>query len=265
MAGRVEGKVAVVTGAARGIGRGCAEMLAREGARVVIGDVRAQDGEAVAAAVRDAGGEAVFQRTDVVEEDQCAALVDTAVSAYGRLDILVNNVGWFPRATLEETTTELWEQVLNVNLRGAFYCCKHAVPHLRASGGGSIVNIGSINGIQGLPNNVAYAAAKGGLLTLTRTLAGAYAADRIRVNYVIPGWVLSEGEVALHRIRGVDEAVLRQAGAALPLGRHQTPQDTAYAVVYLASDESAQMTGSVMHVDAGASTLPIQPGNAYVG
>lgn len=265
MAGRVEGKVAVVTGAARGIGWGCAEMLAREGARVVIGDVRDQDGEAVVAAIRDAGGKAVFQRTDVVEDEQCASLVDTAVSTYGRLDILVNNVGWFPRATLEETTTELWEQVLNVNLRGAFYCCKHAVPLLRAGGGGSIINIGSINGIQGLPNTVAYAAAKGGLLTLTRTLAGAYAADRIRVNYVIPGWVLSEGEVALQQSRGVDEAVLRQAGAALPLGRHQTPQDTAYAVVYLASDESAQVTGAVMNVDAGASTLPIQSGNAYLG
>ncbi len=202
MADRVEGKVAVVTGAARGIGRGCAEMLAREGARVVIGDMRDADGEAVAAAIRAAGGDALFQRTDVVEEGQCAALVDAAVRAFGRLDILVNNVGWFPRATLEETTTALWEQVLNVNLRGAFYCCKHAVPHLRAAGGGSIVNIGSINGIQGLPNVVAYAAAKGGLLALTRTLAGAYASDRIRVNYVIPGWVLSEGELALQTGRG---------------------------------------------------------------
>jgi len=265
MLARLEGKVAVVTGAARGIGRGCAEMLAREGARVVIGDVRDADGEAVAAAIRAAGGEALFQRTDVVEEDQCAVLVAAAVRAFGRLDILVNNVGWFPRATLEETTTALWEQVLNVNLRGAFYCCKYAVPHLRAVGGGSIVNIGSINGIQGLPNVVAYATAKGGLLALTRTLAGAYAAERIRVNYVIPGWVLSEGEVALQTGRGVNEDQLRRAGAALPLGRHQTPADTAYAVVYLASDESAQVTGTILHVDAGASTLPIQPGGPYVG
>jgi len=265
MADRVEGKVAVVTGAARGIGRGCADMLAREGARVVIGDVRDADGEAVAAAIRAAGGDALFQRTDVVEEGQCAALVDAAVRAFGRLDILVNNVGWFPRATLEETTTALWEQVLNVNLRGAFYCCKHAAPYLRQAGGGSIVNIGSINGIQGLPNVVAYAAAKGGLLAMTRTLAGAYAADHIRVNYVIPGWVLSEGEVALHTSRGVAEDQLRRAGAALPLGRHQTPADTAYAVVYLASDESAQVTGTILHIDAGASTLPIQPGGPYVG
>lgn len=261
----MEGKVAVVTGAARGIGRGCAELLAREGARVVIGDVRAAEGAAAAAAIRDAGGEAHFQPTDVVQEERCAALIDAAVTVYGRLDALVNNVGWFPRAELHETTTELWEQVLNVNLRSAFYCCKYAVPRLREAGGGSIVNIGSINGIQALPNLVAYGAAKGGLLTLTRTLAGALVHDRIRVNYVIPGWVLSEGELALHAARGVGAEELQRAGAALPLGRHQTPQDTAYAVLYLLSDESAQVTGTIMHVDAGASTLPIQPGGPYVG
>ncbi len=261
---RLTDKVAVVTGAAQGIGRGCAEMLAREGARVVIGDVRDDAGSAVAEAIRAAGGDALFQRTDVVQEDQCGALIEAAVRAYGRLDTLVNNVGWFPRATLDETTTELWDQVQAVNLRSAFYCCKYAVPHMRAAGGGSIINIGSINGIQGLPNVVAYAAAKGGLLTLTRTLAGAYAADRIRVNYVIPGWVLSEGEIALHASRGIGEEELRKAGAALPLGRHQTPQDTAYAVVYLAADESAQVTGTILHVDAGASTLPLHLQD-YVG
>ena len=265
MAGRADGKVVIITGAAQGIGRGCAEMLAREGASVVIGDVRADAGEAAAASILDAGGRAIFHRADVAHEDQCAALVDSAIAAFGRLDGLVNNAGWYPRATLEETTTELWDQVLDINLRGAFNCCKHAVPHLRAAGGGSIVNIGSINGIQGLPNLVAYASAKGGLLALTRTLAGAFAAERIRVNYVIPGWVLSEGEMALQSSRGVDEADLARAGAALPLGRHQTPRDTAYAVVYLVSDESEQVTGTILHIDAGASTLPIQSRGPYVG
>src|SRR5438309_907385 len=109
----MEGKVAVVTGAARGIGRGCAETLAREGARVVIGDVRAAEGAETVAAIREAGGEAIFQLTDVVQEEQCAALIDAAVTRYGRLDALVNNVGWFPRAELQDTTTELWEQILN--------------------------------------------------------------------------------------------------------------------------------------------------------
>jgi NAD(P)-dependent dehydrogenase (short-subunit alcohol dehydrogenase family) len=265
MAGRVEGKVAIVTGAAQGIGRGCAELLAREGARVVIGDINGDLGEQAALEIREAGGEARFQQVDVTREEQCGALIEAAAQAYGRLDVLVNNVGWFPRATLEETTTELWERVLQVNLRGAFYCCRAAAPRLRAGGGGSIVNIGSINGLQGLPNLVAYSAAKGGLLALTRTLAGALAADRIRVNYVIPGWVLSEGELALHSSRGVSEEQLRRVGAALPLGRHQTPQDAAYAVLYLASDEAAQVTGAVLNVDAGTSTLPLQPRGNYVG
>jgi NAD(P)-dependent dehydrogenase (short-subunit alcohol dehydrogenase family) len=265
MGSRVAGKVAIVTGAAQGIGYGIAAMLAAEGARVVVGDIQSERGEAAAAEIRAAGGEARFHYADLIDEAQCEGLVAAAVTAYGRLDILVNNAGIYPRATLEETTTELWDKVVNVTLRSAFYCCKYAVPAMREAGGGSIINIGSINGIQGLANLVAYASAKGGLLTLTRTLAGACASDGIRVNYIIPGWVLTEGEIALHRDRGTDEATLRQAGRRLRLGRHQTPEDTAYMVVYLASDESAQVTGTVMHVDAGMSELPIPVSDPYAG
>jgi NAD(P)-dependent dehydrogenase (short-subunit alcohol dehydrogenase family) len=265
MTKRLDEKVVVITGAAQGIGRGCAQMVAREGARVVIGDVQQEAGEATAAAIRAAGGKAVFHETNVVNETECAALMQAARESYGRIDVLVNNVGWYPRATLEETTTELWEQILQVNLRSAFYCCKYAIPVMRASGGGSIINIGSINGIQGLPNLIAYSAAKGGLLALTRTLAGAYAADNIRVNYLIPGWVLSQGELALQHSRGVNDADLQRAGQSLRLGRHQTPEDAAYAVVYLASDESAQVTGTILNVDAGAATLPFPPVGPFVG
>ncbi len=265
MGARVAGKIAIVTGGALGIGRGIATMLAREGARVVIGDKNAELGEATAEAIRAAGGDAIFHQADLVDEADCTSLIDRAANTYGRLDALVNNVGWFPRAGLEETTTELWDQVLAVNLRSHFYCSKHAVPHLRAAGGGSIVNIGSINGIQALSNLVAYGAAKGGLLSLTRTIAGAYAADRIRCNYVIPGWVLTDTEIEIHRSQGTDPEDLHRAGQALPLGRHQTPEDTAYAVLYLVSDESSQVTGTVMQIDAGATALPIQPQAPYVG
>jgi len=258
MAGRVAGKVAVITGGARGIGYGCAAKLAGEGAQVVIGDILEAEGEGAAAAIREAGGQAIFQRTDVRDEQQCAALIEAAGREFGRLNILVNNVGWFPRAGLEDTTTEFWENTIQINLRSAFFCCKFGVPRLRAAGGGSIINIGSINGIQGLPTLVAYSAAKGGLLAMTRTLAGAYAPDRIRVNYVIPGWVLSEGELELHRTLGLDEQAVRHAGEHLALGRHQTPDDTANAVLFLASDESSQITGTIMHIDAGASTLPVR-------
>lgn len=265
MAGRVAGKVVIVTGAAQGIGRACADLLAREGAHVVLSDIQADKGEAAAAALRAAGGSGLFQHADVADSDQCAALIDHTMARFGRLDGLVNNAGWFPRATLQETTLDLWDAVLNVNLRGAFLLCQRAMPAMETSGGGSVVNIGSINGIQGLPNLVAYAAAKGGLLALTRTLAGAYAHARIRHNYVIPGWVLSEGELALQAARGVSTDDLARAGAALALGRHQAPTDTAYAVLYLISDESSQVTGTVMHVDAGATSLPIAAGTPYVG
>jgi len=263
--GRVESKVIVVTGAAQGIGFACARMLAAEGATVIVSDVKDAIGEEAVARISGEGGKAAFIRADVVSESDCAHLMDETVRRFGRIDGLLNNAGWYPRGTLEQTTTELWEQIQHVNLRGPFYCCKFAAPHLRAAGGGSILNMGSLNGVQGLPNLVAYSAAKGGLLTMTRTLAGALARDRIRVNYLIPGWVLTEGEIALHAKNGVTLEDLKKSGETLALGRHQSPEDSAYAALYLLSDESAQITGTVLNVDAGGSTLPIQPGAPYVG
>ena len=259
MSNRLSGKVVVITGAAQGIGFGCANLIASEGAAVVLGDIQQQNGEQAAEKIRAAGGKAAFVHADVKKESDCAELIKAARDLHGRIDGLVNNAGWFPRATLEATTTELWDEVLQVNLRGAFYCCKYAVPAMRV-GGGSIVNIGSICGIQSLPTLIAYGAAKGGLLSLTRTLAGAEAPHRIRVNYVIPGWVLTKGEIEQHKAQGRGLEELHKDGEKLALGRHQTTLDTAYAVVYLLSDESAQVTGTVMNLDAGASTLPIAPG-----
>src|SRR6266478_1752941 len=242
MSNRLQDKVIIVTGAAQGIGFGCAKLCAAEGASVVLADIQQDRGEKSAATIRNEGAQALFLPVDLRDESQCAALIEHAIRTHKKLDGLVNNAGWFPRATLEQTTTQLWEEVLNVNLRGAFYCCKYAVPKMRQARAGSIVNMGSICGIQSLPNLVAYGAAKGGLLTLTRTLAGALAQDRIRVNYVIPGWVFTEGELAIQKGEGRTEEDLRKAGEKLSFGRAQTPQETAYAVVYLLSDESAQVT-----------------------
>jgi NAD(P)-dependent dehydrogenase (short-subunit alcohol dehydrogenase family) len=257
--GRVEGKTIVVTGAAQGIGFACARRLAEEGASVVISDIQREQGEAAAKRI---GARFVF--ADVAIEGECVRLMDEAAGAAGRIDGLVNNAGWYPRATLEETTTEFWDKIQNINLRGPFYCCKFVAPYMRKAGGGSIVNMGSINGIQGLPNLVAYASAKGGLLALTRTLAGALAKDRIRVNYLIPGWVLTEGEIALHARGGLTREALEKKGESLALGRHQNPDDAAYAALYLLSDEAAQVTGTILNVDAGASTLPIPPDAPFV-
>jgi NAD(P)-dependent dehydrogenase (short-subunit alcohol dehydrogenase family) len=258
MSGRIKGKTAIVTGAAQGIGKAVAIALAKEGANIVVSDVQVEAGESVAEQIRRSGATAQFVKADVELEENCSNLVEESLSLFGKFDVLVNNAGYFPRSGLEETSTDLWEKVLRINLRGPFYCAKYAVPAMRRSGGGSIVNIGSINGIQALPELVAYGAAKGGLLALTRTLANACSKDRIRVNYVIPGWVLTEGEIAIQRAQGVSLDELEKIGRKLPLGRFQTPEDTAYAVVYLASDESAQVTGTILHLDAGASTLPLQ-------
>jgi NAD(P)-dependent dehydrogenase (short-subunit alcohol dehydrogenase family) len=257
MSNRLSGKVIVVTGAAQGIGFGCATLCAAEGASVILGDLQDERGERAAAEIRAAGGQAQFCHADVKNEADCAGLIETAQRSFGRLDGLVNNAGWFPRATLEETTTALWDEIIQVNLRGPFYCCKHAAPVMTRGAGGSIVNVGSICGIQSLPNLVAYGAAKGGLLSLTRTLAGTLAEHRIRVNYLIPGWVLTEGEISLHATLGRSEDSLREEGKKLPLGRQQTPRDAAYAAVYLLSDESSQVTGTILHIDAGTSTLPL--------
>jgi NAD(P)-dependent dehydrogenase (short-subunit alcohol dehydrogenase family) len=253
---RLANKTIVITGAANGIGKGCAEMLAAEGAAVVIADIAVTSGEVAASAIRAAGGKVIFQRCDVSSEADCAALMRRAVDEYGALHGLVNNVGWFPRATLEETTEALWDKIINVNLRSAFFCCKHAFPLMRATGGGSCVNIGSPNSIQATPTLVAYGAAKGGLVNLTTTLAAAYAKDNIRVNLVSPGWVLTDTEIHTQtKVEGRSQDEVTANGRALRFGRYQTPQDTGHALVYLLSDESTQVTGMFMSVDAGMTTL----------
>lgn len=254
MTGRVEGKVIIVTGGAQGIGFGCAEMLAREGARVMIADVKQDVGAAAVTNLVAEGLSVKYVHMDVLKEASCAAAMEETIAQFGRLDGLLNNAGTYPRKRLEATTEDFWDFTINVNLRGPFFCCKHAAP-LMKEGGGSIVNIGSVHGVQGHPSLVAYSAAKGGLLTMSKTLAGALAADRIRVNYVIPGWVLSEGEIALRIGQGQNLDDIRAAGKKTLLGRQQTPQDTAHFVVYLMSDESAQVTGTVMNIDGGMASL----------
>jgi NAD(P)-dependent dehydrogenase (short-subunit alcohol dehydrogenase family) len=253
MAGRVEGKVAIVTGAGTGIGQGIARLLAREGARVVVANRNAETGEETVRQIREAGGAARFQRTDVTRESDCAELVRATVAEYGALDVLVNNAGIFPRATLEQTSEELWDQIMAVNLKGVFFCCKHAVPALRARGGGSIVNIGSANSYIGGTNLFAYSVSKGALLTLTRNLARAHGHERIRFNFVNPGWVVTPGEIEVQAREGHDAAWLQEQGARKPLGRLQEPDDAAYAILYLASDESCQVTGEALNVDGGSS------------
>jgi len=250
---RLNGKVALVTGAASGIGQGCALRLAGEGASVVLADLGSSSGENVAAQIRHSGGAALFQPTDVRDESQCQRAVEVAVRRFGGLDALVNNAGIYPRSTLEQTTEEFWDRMLAINLKGPFFLCKYAVPSMRQRGGGSIVNTGSVHGLGGAGNLFAYSVSKGGLLTMTRNLAVALAHDRIRVNYLIPGWVLSQTELEIQGKEGRDEEWLVSKGKSLPLGRFQTPEDAANIVVFLASDEAAMVTGCVLNGDAGYS------------
>ena len=220
---------------------------------MLVANRRPAAGEETVRQITAAGGRAHFQRTDVTREEDCAAAVATATERFGRLDVLVNNAGIFPRATLEETTVELWDEILATNLRGPFFLCKHAVPALRRAGGGSIINLGSTNAYCGLPTLFAYSCAKGGLLTLTRNLARALTPDRIRVNLLNPGWVISEGEVEVQALEGHDAAWIAEMGPRQPLGRHQLPRDAALAAVFLAADESSQVTGVELNCDAGRS------------
>jgi NAD(P)-dependent dehydrogenase (short-subunit alcohol dehydrogenase family) len=249
---RVADKVIIVTGGNAGIGRAAAELLAREGARVVVASRTVARGEETCAVIRAAGGEARYVQTDVSHEADCVRLVSETVGAYGRLDVLVNNAAIYPRANLSETTIAFWREIMSINLEGPFVLCREAVPHMLAVGGGSIINVGSANGFGGAPNLVAYSVAKGGLLTLTRNIAGAYGRDNIRANYLNPGWNITETEKVVQAREGHDATWLADMETHLPGGRFSVPADAAHAMLWLASDESIFVNGAIIHTDGGA-------------
>ncbi|MBI1250945.1 MAG: glucose 1-dehydrogenase [Alphaproteobacteria bacterium] len=247
---RVEGKVAIVTGAASnpGIGYTTALALAHEGAKLVVTDLDAAGAEACAHAIRDAGGEAIALAHDVASEADWANVVAQATDAFGRLDILVNNAGVAILKPLEALTLADWNRQISVNLTSVFLGCRAAAPALRASGGGSIINMSSVAGLVGNAVTVAYGASKAGVRMMSKAIAADLGKDRIRCNSVHPGVIWTNMQSAAgYGARERTEA----AAATLPLGTVGEPLDIALCVVYLASDESKYVTGAEFVIDAG--------------
>ncbi|MCB0993531.1 MAG: SDR family oxidoreductase [Acidimicrobiales bacterium] len=251
--GRLAGRVAVVTGAASGIGRVTAETFAGEGASVVVADIDEAGAEAAAAAIRDRGGDAVGCPVDVADEALVAAMVATTLDRYGALHILHNNAAITDPAhqrrdaALTDLDVDVWDRTFAVDLRGAMLCCKHAIPAMISSEGGSIINTSSNSALAGDLTLTAYAAAKGGMNSLTLSVATAYGKQGIRCNAVSPAHILSPSMAA-----NVAPEVIDLLAAQCLTPHMGTPQDVANLVVFLASDESRFVTGQILRVDGGA-------------
>lgn len=251
---RVKDKVCIITGGALGIGRACAERLGQEGATIAVFDVLDAEGEALAAELRGRGVNARYWHVDVASEHSVQTAIDQVAALFGGVHVLVNNAGIAGvNKPTHEITEEEWDRVQSVNVKGVFFCTKHAIPHMKAAGIGSIVNLSSIYGLVGGPDVPPYHASKGAVRLMSKTDAMLYAPDRIRVNSVHPGYIwtpMVEHHLLDSGATDLDEA--RKAVDALhPLGHMGEVDDIAWGVVYLASDESKFVTGSELVIDGG--------------
>ena len=245
---RLEGKVALISGGARGMGAVEAKLFVQEGAKVVFGDVREEEGQKLEAEIDESGGVAVFTKLDVTSADDWQSAVDLAVSRFGKLDILVNNAGIFDNATVENTTVEAWDRVLDINAKGVFLGSKSAIGAMKEAGGGSIVNISSTAGLTGSAVSSAYNASKGAVRLLTKATAVQFGSEKIRANSVHPGPIETD---MVKQVFLDDESLRDERIAAIPQGRFGKPEEVANCVLFLASDEASYMTGSELVVDGG--------------
>ncbi len=247
--GQFDGKVALVTGGASGIGRASAERFAGAGAKVVVADLDDAQGGGTVGAINATGGEAVFVRVDVADPEQVAAMVSTAIDGFGRLDIAVNSAG-LPGtyAAFDDQRLDDWQRTIAVNLTGTFLAMQAQIPPMLAAGGGAIVNVASAAGLMGFANLPAYVASKHGVIGLTKSVALEYARQGIRVNAVCPGSVRTQ---MLEGFAGGDEKTLQGMGKMTPVGRLGTPAEIAEAIVWLCSDAASYVTGHAMAVDGG--------------
>ena len=244
----MEHKVAFVSGGARGMGAAEAKMFARVGVKVVIGDVLDDEGRRTEAEINEMGGECLYVHLDVSSEESWTSAVAETVSRFGKLDILVNNAGVVSRVMLEDLSVAEWDRVMDINAKGVFLGTKAAIPEMRKAGGGSIVNISSISGFTGQAYvSAVYNASKGAVRIFTKSAAVQYASEGIRVNSVHPGPI----DTPMTAVRQCDAAAQAESIARVPIGRTGKPDDVAYGVLYLASDESSFITGSELVIDGG--------------
>ncbi len=244
---RLAGKIALVTGAAHGMGEAMARLFSREGAKVILADILDEEGRAIAAAINSSGGHALYLHLDVQDEAQWADVMREVITRYGRLDVLVNNAG-ISGAVPDRLDLAHFDRMMAVNLRGTFLGVKFAIEEMRKTGGGSIVNFSSISGLIGQEFvHMGYNAAKAGIHVMTKSAAVQFGRDRIRVNSVHPGMM----PPMRTSVTAADPAVRARALAAVPLGRAGTAEEAAYAALFLASDEASYITGTEIIVDGG--------------
>jgi NAD(P)-dependent dehydrogenase (short-subunit alcohol dehydrogenase family) len=258
MTGRLDGKVALITGSGSGMGRSAAELFAREGAKVVVTDVADEAGLATVDAVRAAGGEATYVRADVSKWADCEAMVRCATDTYGGLHVLYNNAGVFPGddGGVLDTPESTWETVMQINLKGVWLGCRAGIPAMIASGGGSIVNVASFVALMGAATaQIAYTASKGGVLSMTREIAVEYARQGIRANALCPGPI----ETPLLAELLSDPARRARRMAHIPMGRLGRAEELAKAALFLASDDASFMTGASLVVDGGITAAYVTP------
>jgi NAD(P)-dependent dehydrogenase (short-subunit alcohol dehydrogenase family) len=253
--GRLDGKIAVITGAAGGIGREAALLFSAEGAKVCVADMLDEQGEATASECR----EAFFHHADVTDELSVRELYDATVDRYGGIDVLYNNAGIMPAddASVLDTDLDAWERVHRVNTRGVFLCCKHGIPHLLERGGGSVINVASFVALLGAATSqIAYTASKGAVLSMTRELAVEFARRGVRVNAICPGPVETP---LLMRLFESDPAAYERRRVHIPMGRLAQPREIAQGALFLAGDDASYVTGSTFVVDGGITAAYVTP------